>query len=176
MSTRGAVGFKLDGEYKVVYNHGDSYPSFLGAKVVNFCEEMEKRNLWEYLSHQVAGIEECEDRLTHAEEGINFLWGTFEGSVRKFQQYLSFMSDGLFCEYGYIIDLDELQLKFYRGLRDSAGKTDLPFPMVADEWGYYPCQLVFALPFDGLPSSWKKAYEKDYGQYYGVIFPEYAKA
>ena len=174
MSTRGAVGFKLNGEYKIVYNHGDSYPSWLGAKVINFCEEIEKRNLWEYLSHQVAGLKEVEERLPKDHEGVEFLWGTFEGRVLEFQQYFSFMSDGLFCEYGYIIDLDDNVLRFYRGLKEKEGKSDLPFPMVADEYGYYPCQLVFALPFNNLPVTWKIAYENDYGEHYGVIFPEYA--
>lgn len=34
MSTRGAYGFKIDGHYKITYNHFDSYPNGLGARVV----------------------------------------------------------------------------------------------------------------------------------------------
>jgi hypothetical protein len=173
MSTRGAVGFKLDGKYKVAYNHFDSYPSFLGAQVLDFCESMANPGCKRQLVHQVAGLKETNVRKETA-EGIDFLWGTFDGSVREFQQYFSFISDGLFCEYAYIIDLDEMELKFYRGCRDKAGESDLPFPMVPDGSGYYPCHLKFSLPFDNLPSSWKIAYERDFGNSYGRLFPEFA--
>lgn len=36
MSTRGAVGFAVDGGLKLTYNHSDSYPSGLGQDVVDF--------------------------------------------------------------------------------------------------------------------------------------------
>lgn len=36
MSTRGAVGFVVDGKLKLAYNHSDSYPSGLGQDVVDF--------------------------------------------------------------------------------------------------------------------------------------------
>ena len=35
MSTRGIWGFKLNNEYKVTYNHCDSYPSYLGVILKN---------------------------------------------------------------------------------------------------------------------------------------------
>ena len=173
MSTRGAVGFKLNGEYKVAYNHSDSYPSYLGAYVVDFCEQLENHDCWEQLLHQVEGIKDT--GVSEANDGRDFLWGTFEGSVREFEQDFDFMRDSLFCEYAYIIDLDEMELKFYRGWKTEPGNSDLPFPMVPDENGYYPVHLVFSLPLDNLPSSWKKSYEKDFGESYGCLFPEYAK-
>ena len=39
MSTRGAVGFAVDGKLKLAYNHSDSYPSGLGQDVVDFMSE-----------------------------------------------------------------------------------------------------------------------------------------
>ena len=47
MSTRGAYGFKRDNQYKVTYNHFDSYPTGLGIDIFKFVrdtsiEEMNK--------------------------------------------------------------------------------------------------------------------------------------
>lgn len=39
MSTRGLIGFRQDGRFQATYNHCDSYPSWLGKKVVEFVKE-----------------------------------------------------------------------------------------------------------------------------------------
>ncbi len=36
MSTRGAIGFRINGVDKITYNHSDSYPSGLGVKMFDF--------------------------------------------------------------------------------------------------------------------------------------------
>ena len=38
MSTRGATGFIADGKWYVTYNHSDSYPEWLGMRVLEFCK------------------------------------------------------------------------------------------------------------------------------------------
>lgn len=38
MSTRGLYGFHKNGIDKLTYNHLDSYPDWLGKKVVEFCK------------------------------------------------------------------------------------------------------------------------------------------
>lgn len=40
MSTRGAVIFRIDGKDKTIYNHSDSYPSWLGREVALFVRDM----------------------------------------------------------------------------------------------------------------------------------------
>ena len=39
MGTRGAYGFRKNGEDKVTYNHFDSYPDGLGSSVMQFAAE-----------------------------------------------------------------------------------------------------------------------------------------
>ncbi|SVD17359.1 uncharacterized protein METZ01_LOCUS370213, partial [marine metagenome] len=34
MGTRGAIGFTIDGQNKLTYNHMDSYPEWLGARIL----------------------------------------------------------------------------------------------------------------------------------------------
>lgn len=38
MSTRGATGFVANGKWYVTYNHSDSYPEWLGMRVLEFCK------------------------------------------------------------------------------------------------------------------------------------------
>lgn len=40
MSTPGVVGFFCNGDFKVMFNKWDSYPSDLGKKVVAFCRTL----------------------------------------------------------------------------------------------------------------------------------------
>ena len=42
MSTRGAYGFKVNKEYKILYNHFDSYPSALGRDIVDFVSRVKE--------------------------------------------------------------------------------------------------------------------------------------
>lgn len=39
MTTRGLIGFRLNGKLKGTYNHFDSYPSGLGAEVISFVQD-----------------------------------------------------------------------------------------------------------------------------------------
>lgn len=36
MSTRGAYGFRIDGQDKITYNHFDSYPDSLGVNLLQW--------------------------------------------------------------------------------------------------------------------------------------------
>lgn len=40
MGTRGAYGYRVDGEDKVTYNHYDSYPDILGARILSYASRM----------------------------------------------------------------------------------------------------------------------------------------
>jgi hypothetical protein len=39
MGTRGACGFRIDGNDKITYNHYDSYPAGLGADIIDFIKK-----------------------------------------------------------------------------------------------------------------------------------------
>lgn len=39
MSTRGIYGWRKNNENKITYNHSDSYPTWLGEKIVEFCSK-----------------------------------------------------------------------------------------------------------------------------------------
>jgi hypothetical protein len=57
MSTRGALGFKINGTYHATYNHFDSYPEGLGREVVRFIRSVVKKNKLDVLREHVAHVQ-----------------------------------------------------------------------------------------------------------------------
>ena len=105
MSTRGAVGFRYNGVDKIAYNHSDSYPSGLGQDLIIYLEGKtieELKNICDEIT--VTNIED-DDCPFYPETGF----------ARSFEDYQSFLKNSLFCEYAYIINLDNGTLEFYKG-------------------------------------------------------------
>lgn len=144
MSTRGIYGWKKDGITKITYNHSDSYPTWLGEKIVEFCAGMTDQDLENLFDHTIIVDEMEKDpakvemvRKFAAAHGndpgeaedaysiLYFMQGNFE-AYRNIA-YLSedfpmtdaegFFGDDLFCEWGYIIDLDDKCLNVFKSGR-----------------------------------------------------------
>jgi len=183
MGTRGAVGFKLDDKYYVTYNHFDSYAKGLGAEVVKFCKHVRDNDGWDNLTKKVKKLNMvslddtpsayCKRKYKKfsntgvSEQSLDdwycllrnlqfgeILWEIEKGDVTHMIEYFDFMKDSLFCEYGYIINLDEMTLDFYRGFQKEPSDNGLPFPMVANDSGYYPVKLRVKFDMYGLPNTW----------------------
>ena len=56
MGTRGAWGFKLNGENKITYCHFDSYPSGLGMDVVKTLTKIINENKMDSLKEKVSKL------------------------------------------------------------------------------------------------------------------------
>jgi hypothetical protein len=136
MGTRGAYGFRKNDQDKVTYNHWDSYPSGLGADVVEFIQGSSIDEM-----NQLADkIKLVDGRSTPTEEDLELCKDVTNLSVsngstedwycvlRETQGNLdilreiplmidshTFLVDSLFCEWAYIINLDENVLEIYRG-------------------------------------------------------------
>jgi hypothetical protein len=61
MGTRGLVGFKYKNRYVATYNHFDSYPSSLGAEVVEFIQKVQSEQGWDKLKQNVNDIDLVND-------------------------------------------------------------------------------------------------------------------
>ena len=140
MGTRGLYGIRKDGIDKCTYNHWDSYPDYLGRKVLNFCakhniKELSKlydniKIVYENEIPTKEQIETCK-KLGYANFGVSTgsetdwycllrnLQGNFHaytdcinnGNKMYMLDYADF-KDSPFCEYTYIIDIDNEVLKF----------------------------------------------------------------
>lgn len=177
MSTRGLYGFRKNGVDKCTYNHSDSYPSGLGYNVVKFCKSNSVEDLKKFFDdielvledstpteHQ---IRECQIagyvNLSVSSQSNNDWYCLLRNLQGNFKQYqkcidegskvymtdgIDFIQDSLFCEYAYIINLDDEVLEFYEGFQkkpqvDNRYGTD-------EDRGYYPCKLALTIPLDEL--------------------------
>ena len=103
MSTRGAVGFHCGGVDKIAYNRWDSYPSGLGQSVLDYLKDKTLNEL----KDEFEGINLISEHNEYGWNGIGF--------NHEFQDASDFLRDSLFCEYAYIINLDDNVLEFYEG-------------------------------------------------------------
>jgi hypothetical protein len=165
MGTRGAVGVKVDGKYKVTYNHWDSYPDGLGKEVVEFCQKVHDENGWETLKKNMKQVSLVSDRkkaavkwqqayseycdtsvskgtpsdwycLLRNLQGVAILEAIYSGKVSHMINSFSFLKDSLFCEYAYIINLDSGYLEFYQGFNTKKDfYSPLPVPQALRKKG-----------------------------------------
>lgn len=56
MSTRGAIGWRLNGEYTCVYNHFDSYLEYLGIRMLILCGHITANNKWDIFKERISNI------------------------------------------------------------------------------------------------------------------------
>ena len=161
MGTRGAIGFIVNGEEKVSYNHMDSYPSYLGKELLkdlttisdlNILHENVRRismvdasDVPELSPEEIANLKE----FTNTSVGQGDDWYSIlresQGSIQPYcrqenpLRYMNdakgFLYDSLFCEYAYIINLDTNMVEFYRGFNehwDAPGRYACPIALKDD--------------------------------------------
>jgi hypothetical protein len=116
MSTRGTVAVKIDGKIKSSYNHSDSYPSWLGNRVLEFLKDADLHEV----RRQARALEPVPDREPSIEE------------VKRLKPYIDLgVSTGSTKEWYCVLrgtqgDLAKiLDAGFYE-----------PFPVGAEEWSY----------------------------------------
>jgi len=179
MGTRGAVGFYVGGKTKVGYNHWDSYPGGLGAEVVKWlqgkadpismyekarmlapvpdreptAEEIERLKPWTNLS---VSNQSTSDWYCLLRETQGSLEATLESGF--YSDAESFLADSLFCEWAFIINLDDEVFEVYKGFQKAlhtAGRySSIPVQEKGSGNTYYPVALVASFPLTAIPEDW----------------------
>lgn len=168
MGTRGAYGFRLNGEDKVTYNHFDSYPSGLGCEIVEFIRHTRAINLVPFVK-DIRLVSEntppTKDEIVKYAQFFNsgvstgaatewycLLRGA-QGDLKPYIDGLDVMiddqghlSDSLFCEWAYIINLDTGRLEVYEGCNKDRAAPGRYADVEPDERGYVGVRLVAAFP------------------------------
>ena len=175
MSTRGCFGVRIDGKDFLTYNHSDSYPEWLGIQIVESLREMDVREM-QVLAKKLQLVEaenhptlqeysrvcialgkkfEEEESIELPEPGSD--WYTilhdFQGDLNGILElgvmmdYVGFLNDSLFCEWAYIVNLDECVLEVYQGYQSSRGKGRYALAAKEAEDGYWPVSLVETYEF-----------------------------
>lgn len=181
MGTRGFVGFVVDGQVKIAYNHFDSYPEELGVNVFQtLCRwlsggEIEKRvqqaqdlrlvdddarptpedriRLGVYRQHGVGEAGSWYELLRDCQGDLD---KTLDAGVMI--DALSFPLDSLFCEWGYLIDFDRRKFEVYEGFQKqppAAGRWKDAEPVEREhsrlETTYYPVNRIVEFDLGALP-------------------------
>jgi hypothetical protein len=171
MSTRGFLGFVVDGTEKIAYNHDGSSPDQLGVNVLRWLRTVPS---WELLRGRVraARVVECTSeptpddmrqlreftdpavsdgrdwyallRRTQGDPAAILRAGVIEDASH-------FPLDSTWAEWGYLIDLDNKTFEIYeggQGRSHSSGRfADRPW---ADD-DYGPVALLDSWPLSALP-------------------------
>jgi len=195
MGTRGALGFFIDGKTKATYNHFDSYPDGLGKDVVEAVRrilsdpargldwlKVKARAIQLWPDHTPATPELIERLKPYADTSVStrdlsevyVLTRRMQGDIEAYlsAEFMedggeSFMGDSLFCEYAYIINLDEGVLEFYKGFQSQPHEkgryASLPYEKShRQDRQYYPVALVGTFPLDAIPEDWmEKLFPRD---------------
>ena len=139
MGTRGALGFYKGGEHKVTYNHFDSYLDGLGNNVLGYVNSKTIEGLnaafdnIELINDEnekptPKQLEKCKEfvDLNVAGQSIDDWYCVLRKAQGNLDAYAKvgvmidsrgFLNDSLFCEYAYIINLDDNVLEVYRGFQ-----------------------------------------------------------
>jgi hypothetical protein len=184
MGTRGLWGFVIDGQEKLAYNHSDSYPDGLGARLVKTVknrlrrkvglkgfkvearslqmidgktppssEEQNRLSSFADLSVSTQSLGDWYCLLRHTQGDLNL---TLNAGVMVDGR--NFAQDSLFCEWGYVIDLDKKKFEVYRGFQESAHTAGRFHSRPRYEDGkYYPIALVASFPLNRIPKDWYRA-------------------
>ena len=170
MGTRGAYGFHKGGRDKITYNHFDSYPTGLGADVVEFIQNHTDEDMNEIFdrivmvrSNGVPSAEQIKEcfrfyrpsvSMNTPEDWYSLLRATrgdleiYAKGLRYMIDNATFLKDSLFCEWGYVINLDKGVLEVYRGFQKAPSKNRYYNPFGKD--GYYNCALIREVSFETL--------------------------
>ena len=173
MGTRGIYGFRKNGIDKITYNHLDSYPKGLGEDIADFCrnndiaklnqlcdkiqmvnnrtqpteEQVEDCKQWTNLKVSEGRVEDwyC---LLHKTQGDLTV---YQNGLNYMMDYSNFIKDSLFCEHGYIINLDTNELEYWEGFQQEADPTNRYGS--EEDCGYFPCRLSMTFPIDRIPEN-----------------------
>lgn len=208
MGTRGLWAIRKGGKDKAAYNHWDSYPTGLGDEVINFIKRMgvaKLNNLFDLIvtvdedsspTKEQIGI--CKRNGWYdksVSSGSDHEWycllRNLQGNFKDYEkaqqsatpifmiQRIDFIRDSIFCEYAYIINLDNNTLEYYVGAqrRPQNGNRYGVTPVEED---YYPCRMVKSYDLaevmnrdtESLVRDMNKADDEDGGEVFKVELKE----
>ena len=182
MGTRGVFGVRVGGTDKMMYNQFDSYPDGLGQEVVEQVRGILKDNGLRWFKDRAENLRMVNEdsppptaaekdlmrgyaNLGVSNQSMDDWYCLFRELQHQLKGYLElgamlsaedFILDSLFCEYGYIANLDEQVFEVYQGFQKEKHKLGRYCDKKTDQSGYYPCALVATFPLEDIPDDWIK--------------------
>lgn len=152
MSTKGAVGIRMNNIDKVGYNHFDSYPTGLGNDILIWLSNMNLKMLKDVFN-----------KIEFTDDWEKETWNWNKHCLNLFfKDYQKFLYNSLFCEFAYIVNLDTNMLEFYKGFNKDQNALGRYSNFKADEDSkYYGVKLNQEIPLDDLFEGRYETYEND---------------
>lgn len=178
MGTRGLTGIRQGERDLLTYFQFDGYPEVKGVQALDFARELTDTEIRDKVTKAAEAaviVDEREDPTTEQvktlrAQGITpqqvstgsdwYAWlrdyqGDFMGCL--FTGFIpannDFINDSLFCEWAYVVNLDEDVLEVYRGFQEEQGTGRYAEAATEPDGKYWPCSLVITFPLDALPAS-----------------------
>ena len=156
MSTRGVFIIRKDGAEKAMKILHDAYPDGAGVDIIDLvkttdldalCGCLTEYDEWDMPDPEETG---CPD------EPVPFSYDICRLAVKNRKQIWTlagtrdYILDSLFCEYGYVLDLNREELLFFKGgqtkpQEENPYGTEPEHPAGVKE-AYYPCRLAAVFP------------------------------
>jgi hypothetical protein len=176
MSTRGFLGFVADERETITYVHHDAYPGGLGIDVLTWARTVTD---WDAVRQQAAALvhidgdvmptrEQREALAQYAKPGVGgsendpgeewhrLLHDTFGDPAATLAAGHAphdpdWPGDSLYCEWGYLVDLDAKTFEVYDGFQQGPSKGRFADRATNPRSGYQPVKLHRSWPLDALP-------------------------
>lgn len=180
MGTRNLTIIQLDGKYKVAqYGQWDGYPECGGIEALTFARKLSDK---EVKSHFESNLRKCryitEDEIEEINDKI------YSGEIKDWQKEypqlsrdtgrdildlvlqsdngmllqneIDFAADSLFCEWAWVIDLDDNRFEAYRGFNTKPLESNERFSFLNEKAKniskeYYPIYEVAEWDLNDLP-------------------------
>ena len=116
MSTRGAYGFKSNGDVKIIFSFNDSHFHSLGQSIVDFIKTINCNQLKKQLKTLAPIIKDKDSKFNDYEHWQNpalVLKNIYTGVYKVYFDAGKFIDNHLFCQYFYLVDLDAKKFNIY---------------------------------------------------------------
>lgn len=91
--------------------------------------------------------------------GADILEYLLECGPEELKDDKNFVNDSLFCEWGYLIDLDNEVMEVYKGYnKEPLTEEDRFYKKTDEKLEYYPIRKIIGIPFDILAGIKKKSF------------------
>ncbi|MBL7789378.1 MAG: hypothetical protein JNL75_06035 [Chitinophagales bacterium] len=142
MSTRGLLGFVHKGHIRASINHFDSYLEVLGKSVAEICTIIVDWEAFIKNYEKITWVSELSEPMKYL-SAKEILIEILKGKSLTLLDEKEFARDELFCEYAYLINLDDKQLEIY------AANFYTDYDQFQSK---LPMHLLVCYPLDSIPT------------------------
>lgn len=117
MSTRGLLAFRFEGRDYVTYNHSDSYPKALGARIIVFAQEhLNGKEAIQAFGRKIAALEwvsPAREARAFRPQGWDLLAAIAGNRITRVLADNDLFHTCMDGEFAYVLDLDKRVLEFW---------------------------------------------------------------